>query len=104
MRRRISQVVPIRQVTLARNQVRRPARSFVTLANGEQTEGNTVPKATPWPREGHGDNLIDARASSYCFQENYDPEPQGSCIQKKQCLDRAPARERRPGAVLLALS
>src|SRR5438552_1764556 len=29
--------------------------------------------------------------------------PVGSCIQQRQYLDRAPARERRPGAVLLAL-
>ncbi len=61
-----------------------PVRDFATLGS------ESKPKATPWPRRGRGDNLIDARASSYCFWENYDPEPQGSCIQKRQCLDRAP--------------
>jgi hypothetical protein len=38
-------------------------RSFAPLTNGDQNQ------AKPWPKEGHADNLIDARASSYCFQE-----------------------------------
>jgi hypothetical protein len=48
-------------------------------------------------------NVNDARASSYCFQENCNPEPNGSCIQERRYLDRAPEWERRPGAVFLAL-
>jgi hypothetical protein len=54
-------------------------------------------------RFGHSQHPNDARASGNCFQENCNPEPQGSCIQEGQYLDRAPERERRPGAVFLAL-
>ena len=37
-----------------------------------------------------GKNSIDVACVKNCFAENDQPEPQGSCIQKKQCLDHAP--------------
>src|SRR5262249_39838651 len=54
-----------------------------------------------WPSMDRGDNLNDARASENCFPRNRNPEPQRLLYQQRQYLDRAPERERRPGAVLL---
>ncbi len=66
--------------------------SWRTLFHGDH-------RFNAWP-SGHV-TIRDACASSFCFPENRKPELSSSCIQQKQCLDRAPARERRPGAVLL---
>jgi hypothetical protein len=48
-----------------------------------------------------GKNLIDVACVKNCFAENDQPEPKGSCIQKKQCLDPRPERGVGPGAVFL---
>jgi hypothetical protein len=51
---------------------------------------------------GSRDHLIDTvRVSSYCFQKNCNPEPKGSCIQRKRCLDPRPVVGRWRGAVLM---
>jgi len=59
----------------------------------EQTANETRGRLT-----GHSDNLIDARASSFCFLRNRQPGPHGSCIRRSSAWTRAPKGA--PGRVL----
>lgn len=64
-----------------------------SLTNGLGQEGRNS------RRGGHENNLIDARASGFCFQRNDQPEPHRLLNQRSRHLSRAP-RGALAGAVL----